>query len=325
MKAIITFTAVVFVSALNTFCQSASAGQHIWPLARVNLRVIDETGTPIPDVRTEIAFCSATNHSEGVPVTGLTATNGVFVAQGHSYGTLGSRLKKDGYYLGWGNVPDFKIPKDGRWQPWDATYTTVLRKIENPVPVYAEWGARISVPEVGKPCGYDLMEGDWVSPWGKGKVPDFVFTMHNTYSNYLNYEVTMELGFSNPLDGIQKTELPKEYGQSEFQWPRLAPETGYQPSWRQEFGIPHKQYRVQDIEKQKFFFRVRTVERDGKIVSALYGKLWEGFHIGATSPQQCIVRISYYLNPAPLDRNMEFDLQRNLLKKIGQFEEPRRP
>jgi hypothetical protein len=60
-------------------------------------------------------------------------------------------------------------------------------------------------------------------------------------------------------------------------------------------------------------------------VSALYGKLWEGFQIGAENSNKCIVRLSYYLNPTPLDRNMEFDLKRNLLKNVGEFEEPRRP
>lgn len=324
MKNAIISVALLSMSTIALSGQTAVTSQWVYPQARVNVRVVDEAGNSLAGVKAELAFCSATNHLDGAPIEGITDANGLFIAQGFCDGRLGTRLTKDGYYLGAANIPQFRKRKDGQWQPWDATYTTVLRKIENPVPVYAKW-AWLTVPELGKPCGYDLMEGDWVAPWGKGKVPDFVFTMKSTYSNYLNYEVAMDLSFSAPLDGILKTELPKEFAQSEFKWPRQAPDAGYQPTWHQEFGTPNKLYRIPDIEKQKFFFRVRTVEKDGKIVSALYGKLWEGFQIGAENPKKFVIRLSYYLNPTPLDRNMEFDLKRNLLKKVGQFEEPRRP
>ena len=324
MKAIITITAALSVSALAAFSQATSTNQHIWPLARVNVRVIDEAGNPVSGVRTEIAFCSATNHSQGQPVTGEADTNGLFIAQGHAYGTLGSRLRKDGYYLGWGNIPDFKFRKDGRWEPWDATYKTVMRKIENPVPVYAKW-AWVEVPEVGKPCGYDLMEGDWVSPWGQGKVADFVFTLRRDYTNRRQFEVAVDIGFSNSLDGIQVTELPKEFTQSQFIWPRQAPEDGYNSTLQSTLTAPGRIPRIQDVEKQKFFFRVRTVEKDGKIVSALYGKISEGFQLAPSNSKTCQIKLCYYLNPTPLDRNMEFDLEQNLLKNVGQFEEPRRP
>ncbi len=166
------------------------------------------------------------------------------------------------------------------------------------------------------------MEGDWVAPRGKGKISDFIFTAQSAFTNLQQQHVILNLSFSNPLDGIQLTELPKEFGNSFFKWPRQAPDNGYQPTWMQERD---KTYRIQKLEQQKFFFRVRTLEKDGKIVSAFYGKLSEGFQVGADSPTVCKFRLCYYLNPRPLDRNMEFDLKQNLFKNLPQNEQPRRP
>jgi hypothetical protein len=101
-----------------------------------------------------------------------------------------------------------------------------------------------------------------------------------------------------------------------------------------EFGFPGKGFRVPDlpkvrsieeVEALKYYFRVRTVVQEGQIVSALYGKLSQGFFIGATNPTNTNVRTCYYLNPTPLDRNMEFDLKQNLFKNLKPGEQPRRP
>ena len=34
------------------------------------------------------------------------------------------------------------------------------------------------IPVTNTPCGYDLMVGDWVVPYGKGKIGDFVFNIN---------------------------------------------------------------------------------------------------------------------------------------------------
>ena len=243
------------------------------------------------------------------------------------------RAQKAGYYLGVFPILAFTNTVDNRWQPWDATYTSILRKIENPVPMYAK-KVFLHVPQVGKPCGFDLKEGDWVAPWGKGLVPDFVFTLQCAYTNFDHQDVSMKLTFSNPLDGIQPANLPKEYAYSTFIWHRQAPETGYVGNYEMEFGLPNKGFKVPGVAKNnsieavealKYYFRVRTVERDGKIVSALYGKLSQGFFIGAMNPTNVNVRTCYYLNPTPLDRNMEFDLKQNQFKNLKFDEQPRKP
>ncbi len=230
-------------------------------------------------------------------------------------------------------IPIFKNAVNNRWQPWDATYATVLRKIEKPIPMYARI-ANVKVPAQGTPCGFDLKEADWVAPWGKGLVPDFLFTVRSSYANYRQFDASMKLALSNSLDGIQPANLPKEFGYGEFIWHRLSPEGGYVSSYEQENGMPRKHYEIptapevhdlDDVKKQKFYFRVRTVEKNGKIVSALYGKLSAGFEMRIPNEQEVRIVLNYYLNPTALDRNMEFDLKQNLFTNLTLVEQPRRP
>ena len=64
-----------------------------------------------------------------------------------------------------------------------------------------------------------------------------------------------------------------------------------------------------------YLFRVRTVEdHDGNIVSARYGKIYGDF-----------MQFSYYLNPTPNDRNIEFDPKQNLLGGLSALEQVRVP
>jgi len=79
-----------------------------------------------------------------------------------------------------------------------------------------------------------------VAPWGEGLVPDFVFTMNCNYTNFNHQDVSMKLTFSNPLDGIQPANLPKEYAYSTFIWHSQAPEAGYLGSYEMEFGLPNR-------------------------------------------------------------------------------------
>lgn len=331
--------ASIVLSGVGVLVSSSSFGQNTnqngWtlPMARVNLRVLSESNQALQGVSVRLVFCEPQNHSAVVYVEGSTDADGMFSGQGHTDYAPGMRAQKSGYYQGVFPIKGFTNAVNSRWQPWDATYTSVLRKIENPVPVYAK-RAVMKAPVVGQACGYDLKVGDWVSPWGKGLVPDFVFTVSCDYTNFNHYTTSMKLTFSNPLDGLQAAELPKEYAHGEFIWHRQAPDAGYVGSYEQEKGIPKKRYQIpsapavrdgEDIEKQKFYFRVRTVEKDGKIVSALYGKLSQGFDLWASNSTNVSVRTCYYLNPTPLDRNMEFDLKQNLFKNLKFEEQPRSP
>ncbi|HEY5747868.1 MAG TPA: hypothetical protein VIU12_17465, partial [Chryseolinea sp.] len=208
----------------------------------------------------------------------------------------------------------FNKKNGGRWEPWNPTVEMVLKPIVNPIPMYARRVDTIDIPTVGQPVGFDLIVSDWVNPYGKGKTSDFIFLLDKDYTSInLPFQVTLTIRFANEDDGIQSVIAPINVG-SELRLPRYAPEEGYQPvlvksSSRKAPNAPIQQdYR----DDQNYFFRVRTVKKDGKIESAHYGKIERDIEFWGNEK----VRFIYYLNPTPNDRNMEFDPKRNLFTEL---------
>lgn len=74
-------------------------------------------------------------------------------------------------------------------------------------------------------------------------------------------------------------------------------------------------------------FRVRTVlDDEGNIVSARYGKIYGPIEYGESdSGSGGKIRFTYYLNPTPNDRNVEFDPEQNLFTDLKISEEVRSP
>jgi len=289
------------------------------PEARVTVHVLGEDGNPVTGAKVSYGFCAPFDSNTLVNIEGVSDQNGNFTGQGHSNGVVGLQITKDGYYAGWAPIPTFYTSKDNKWQPWDQTYTTILRKIIKPIPMYARKFGAIIPSALNASCGFDLEEGDWVAPYGKGKVADFVFMVTKAeYRSDNDYDASATLIFSNDGDGIQEIQLPNEYANNVFKWPREAPETGYQ----QKLDIERQWSNFDSIQGTKnldsskdhpdFFFRVRTVKSGDKIVSALYGKITSGFRTGPDKTQHGYIEFTYYLNPTPNDRNLEWDPTKNL-------------
>jgi hypothetical protein len=64
------------------------------------------------------------------------------------------------------------------------------------------------------------------------------------------------------------------------------------------------------------------MDASGNVTSALYGKIYGDFSqdIGNDA-----VRFTYYLNPEPNSRNMEFDPKQNLFKNLPPLEQVTAP
>ena len=66
---------------------------------------------------------------------------------------------------------------------------------------------------------------------------------------------------------------------------------------------------------RNYYFRVRTqIDKDGNVMSALYGKLYSEFP-----------KLHYYLNPNDNDRNVEFDPRQNLFVNLPKEERQSEP
>ena len=217
-----------------------------------------------------------------------------------------------------------------RWRPWNETYTAILRPVGKPVALYAR-RVDMQIPAFDQPCGFDLETGDWVAPYGKGMTKDLIFTVHQEWHGTSDYDVQGELTFKNPLDGLLEVSKPEIAKNSVFRWERQAPENGYESkqqlrnAWFPEGSgkKPIRSFKSQDVW-DGYFFRVRTVEQDGKIVSAHYGKIRGGIAIYPHDPKSKIV-FTYYFNPTSFDRNLEWDPKQNLFGGLSWEESPREP
>jgi hypothetical protein len=239
--------------------------------------------------------------------------------------SIGSGIKwgTPGYYYS-GYSVQLTNSANGKWQPWNPTVEVVVKPILNPIPMYAK-ADRLTIPSKKTPVGFDLEAGDWVAPYGKGTVSDFVFTITEKVPFVRAsqpYDVTQTLSFSNKGDGIQSVLLPQNAG-SALRLPRNAPESGYQPTLPQELSlVGNKRLNGANGEDQNYFYRVRTVlDEQGNVKSALYGKIAGPIDCGA----QGYIQFTYFLNPTPNDRNMEFDPSKNLFQNLTDDQQVKAP
>jgi hypothetical protein len=279
----------------------APFGPHPWT---ATVKVVGDGGSPLAgadvDVTYDVPITSDGNQPRYGDVKGITDDNGMFSASHTSDSTgLGILINKSGYYA---THAGHQFYYDEKY--WYPSFTVTLKKVGKPIAMYAKSITYIKFPVFNKPIGYDLMVGDWVAPYGKGVTADFLFTENHldTKSGY-----TFTVRCPNNGDGLQEFNVPAllqnaTTGQSDLRSSQEAPADGYQPHYEQTQGP--------DLNRN-YYFRVRTVlDSHGNILSTHYGKIYGDF-----------MQFTYYLNPTPNDRNVEFDPKHNLLGGLQSYEE----
>ncbi|HWY31191.1 MAG TPA: hypothetical protein VNX46_10570 [Candidatus Acidoferrum sp.] len=299
------FCLILIALAQNyTFGQAtglpAQFGPHSWT---ANVKVVGEDGNPVVGAEVAVQYTVPATPDSGQPtyaeIKGMTDPNGMFSAShtDSSWGLGVSVGKPDYYFTHIGH--QFYFDDKNR----NPSFTLVLKQIGKPIAMYAKQITSITFPVFNKAIGYDLMAGDWVAPYGKGVTTDFQFSENHTdaKSGY-----TFTVSFPHPGDGIQGVTRDWNSGVSGLVSLHEAPIDGYEPQYVQtQMADPDRIY----------YFRVRTVlDSQGNILSTHYGKIYGDF-----------MQFRYYLNPAPNDRNVEFDPKQNLLGGIQSFEQVNAP
>ena len=311
------------------FCLSAlpACAQIKYP-AKITVRVVDDTGTPITAGAVRASTFSKWIRGEGfgydeyehfdAPLNkeGVAEIDMLMLRKDFGYWPM---VDEKHYYSGGGGRYRFKQVENLRWEPWNPQLEIVVPRVLNPIPLYARrmgGGPDLELPTVG-PIGFDLMVSDWVAPHGKGKQADFVFERKTIIpAADLNgaFDSIFTITFANPGDGIQShLASPKR---RLLELPRQAPEDGYEPKLSKRISRAAEGASIEYAtrEDQNYFFRVRTVlDPNGKVISALYGKIPGDIQFFAGSSPKGYAKFIYYLNPTSLDRNLEFDPKRNLL------------
>lgn len=286
--------------------------------AKLTLRVVNEQGLPVENANSGVTFTKILWwDSKSIPVEGITDENGIFSASNNTSREVHYGADKEGYYES-NYKYRFRNIKDGRWEPWNPEVMVVLRKKENPVPMYARntqyFSKYMIIPVLGKEVGFDLIEYDWMPPYGKGKTMDFILKAERTYVNDRDFDSTLTITFANAFDGIQLHREDRRHG-SIFKLPRFAPESGYTSKLVvRKTMVPKKGLINNSDENNNYFFRIRSEEKDGKLVRAMYGKIHGDIDIDPRGNDSVVIVMKYYLNP-DCTRNMEFG--RNLFKGLN--------
>lgn len=280
----------------------------IWalPIAKQTVHVVDEKGDLVTGAMVSMTF-EPVYGGRLVKKNGVTDTNGLFFAQGESVPHVPFSVVKDGYYESQGHHVFVSLNEDkSHYEPWGYTNTVTLRKVQDPKQG-KKWGYRGKIPELNEAIGFDLLIGDWVSPYGKGKVKDFIFTCSN---NTTNQVASYILTFSNPEDGI--IEYPRDkVKQSTFRWPHTAPLTGYSEALKgKEFYgstknldyLPDHKLVPQILSDIGYIFRIRTeCDKDGNPIFGYYGRINSAIGTGWDD----VIGFSYWINTDPHSRSLE--------------------
>jgi len=288
------------------------------PKASITVHVSDsQTLTPIRGAKARIAFTIANGQggTKELERAGLTDANGEFSASENSLFYISADAKA-GYYSTTASLDLRPTLNDTYGSP--AIIPISLKRIGQPIAMYARKRAQLELPKVGESLGFDLVAFDWIAPYGKGQFSDFVFTLSEPGNDRKGGTKTLLLAFANEGDGIQLFEADPNEG-SELRLPAIAPESGYAPTFTQRADktyAPNK--------KANYFYRVRTVKRNGAIISAMYGKIHGEIDFDVINSKTAIVLFTYYLNPDG-SRNVEFDPNKNLFTQLLITEQVRDP
>jgi hypothetical protein len=302
-----TITILLVIIATTIGCTRAQVLITVPPEWKITLHLVDEAGQPVREAQTTVGYIKPGTSSDIERITGSNDDNGSFTASGRSWARLYFSAEKTNYYITLQHY-DIGTSAKTRYEPWNPTITLVLKKIGEPIPMYAKH-VEGGPPAFNKSVGYDLMTGDWVGPYGKGIKTDIIFTgeLNQKAKNDFDYKLT--ISFPNVRDGIQSFSVSdKSMEGSALRSPRKAPQDGYESRLVRTMSRHPGRGTKEDINElnRNYFFRVRTVVDDkGNIVSTHYGKIYGDF-----------MEFKYYLNPTPNDRNVEFDPSRNLLKNL---------
>lgn len=203
----------------------------------------------------------------------------------------------------------------------------VMRKVGNPIPLCARrvkrWNENGLYPAGTNTLAYDLMRGDWLPPLGKGEHAD-VELVHRRIDKGEGHLYEWEKFEKIWRDEVLIRFTGEENGLVEYVSDpsetlrlRTAPESGYRPQrlvWA-DMDARLKRHSSDD-PNLTFAFRIRTRRNGrGEIVEAFYGKIYRNPKLlgGGGYPLNGF-EMAYYLNPASLDRNLEWDRKNNGFK-----------
>ena len=229
----------------------------------------------------------------------------------------------DGYYSNKGQHY-YSGSSSGRWLPWNPELKVKVRKIKNPVPMYARnlKYSEIELPSLNRSYGFDLVKSDLVAPNGVGQTADIFFELSKDVKTFNEFSASLKITFAGRNDGFVFVE--EDNPDSSFKLPREAPYDGYVNSHVVQLSRTPEKWTEEGSKKDgNIVFRVRSVVK-GKKIRAMYGKIPGAIKIMPMKSETGLIYFEYYLNP-DYTRNLEFDTQRNLFTDLPEMQQVHAP
>ena len=291
----------------------------------LSVRVTDMNNLPVNGAKV-IADFQGYLKKHQVTVTEATNADGIAIITGCSKAgpvntTINITVNGEGYYYSTVEAISGKNLKHD--------VHVMLRKRVNPAALYVK-RVSIGVPIDEGWVAFDFEKGDLVKPYGEGKVSDlFLKTKSVRTEDNGSIPIDSDAGkllikFPSEHDGIIFQDAGYNI-KSDMVMPHEAPADGYQGIYTREEAAYFDANRRKDCG---VFMRVRSVSNEkGELKTANYAKLNEdlrfdpresGWHVNDEGKPKTFGNVSftYYFNPTPDDRNLEFDPERNLFKDL---------
>src|SRR5205814_8949098 len=138
-----------------------------------------QDGRPLQGINAGVTFQNPTlkpgawGDTDSFARLGKTDATGLFSADAEAGFLVHYGAGGNGYYKSRGEI-EFKTEKEGRYQPWNPIVELVVKKIINPIPMYAR-RVECEIPILSEPVGFDLIAANWAPPHGPGKSNDLLF------------------------------------------------------------------------------------------------------------------------------------------------------
>ncbi|MDO6762047.1 hypothetical protein [Agarivorans sp. 1_MG-2023] len=286
-------------------------------LIQIKLKVVDQDGHPVKDAKVVMNFMLSQGSND---FDGLTDKQGEVSARRTSQFGAMIGIYKDGYYPS-------NIRRTSRG---DQNLTIELRKKKNPTAMYAK-KLTLRFPKKKTAIGFDFEQADWVTPYGMGNTAHILFYLEGEYVDYDNNNNELRVSFTNVGDGLIK--LNKATTNSEYLFPYQAPDSPYSRTLalKKSLSSNTKTITTYDSSALGYIFRVNTkLNSEGEVIHANYGKILGEFFSSTKQNktkgrENGFVRFTYYYNPAPNDRSLEFDWRQNLFHDLVHEEKVKAP
>ena len=279
----------------------------------LRVEVVDEDGKPVENAQVIVSYVSA---GPADRVKGKTNKKGVFISQGDAPSMrIELEITKDGYYKSrfqhkYGNA----LPKDT-----EGTYKLILRKINNPVPMFAK-AVDVLLPSLKQEYGFDFEVGDLVEPHGRGVHSDVYFWIDKSVRSVFDYEISLKVRFPEEMNGIlvDKTRIPG----SVYLSASKADKDALYKSTLDFYRSRGKQGKMGGLSKNNYIFRVRSEIMESSAIQSNYGRIVGGINAvsAVDKPGKAAVRFAYYFNPKTDSISLEFKRKANLFKNLKRME-----